>query len=197
MFIPTFNTASTRAALLLLGTTVLGSAGLGLADARAAAQPTTDSDKVPITWQHHKATFNYSGITTLYTCDGLEGQVRRILRYLGARVDLKINVTGCPRGPDSPGRNAWIEAEFDVPATATDQPSADTATGAWVDVDMTPQHPLFMDAGDCELVQDMKDVVTKNFNIRHLDYRTSCYPNELSFDAFAVKGQALHAKDKP
>jgi hypothetical protein len=50
-----------------------------------------------------------------------------------------------------------------------------------------------MGDGDCELIQAMKDLVTKNFSLRDLEYRTDCVPHELMMDGFAVKGQALRA----
>jgi hypothetical protein len=170
-----------------------GNVALALASS-AGAYP------VPIEWQHHQDNFAYSGFTTLYSCDGLEGQVRRILTYLGARRDVKVTARGCARGFEAPGRYAWVAADFYVPAASTGTvASTGTASspgpvgemGQWTQIDMTPRHPFFMDAGDCELIEDMQALVTKNFDVRDLDYRSSCFPNELSFDGFAVRGQAL------
>jgi hypothetical protein len=39
----------------------------------------------------------------------------------------------------------------------------------------------------------MKDVITQNFSLRDIEYRTSCFPNSQSLDGFAIKGQALRA----
>jgi hypothetical protein len=50
-----------------------------------------------------------------------------------------------------------------------------------------------MDDGDCELIQGMKDLIMKNFNLRNIEYRTNCVPHEVSMDAYTVKGQALRA----
>jgi hypothetical protein len=58
---------------------------------------------------------------------------------------------------------------------------------------VTPRRPNFMGDGDCELVQGMKDLITKNFSLRDVQYRTDCFPRQITLDGFAVKGQALRA----
>ena len=69
-------------------------------------------------WQHHSAKFNYSGFTSAYTCEGMEGKVRQIMQFLGARKDMTINASGCPRGPNSPSHMVWVTLEFDTLAPA-------------------------------------------------------------------------------
>jgi hypothetical protein len=39
----------------------------------------------------------------------------------------------------------------------------------------------------------MKDFITQNFTLRAVEYRTSCFPNEVTLDGFSVKGQVLRA----
>jgi hypothetical protein len=148
-------------------------------------------------WQHRQLSFAYSGFTTLYTCDGLEDHVRQIMLYLGARKDLKVRATGCP-GPNSPSRSAFVNVDFHslVPASggpAPGGPAPTTLNGHWTPLELTPRRPNFMGDGDCELIQAMKDFITKNFTLRAVEYRTSCYPNEVTLDGFSVKGQALRA----
>jgi hypothetical protein len=150
----------------------------------------TDTDKIPIAWQHHRTTFSYFGVTVLYSCDGLEEQVRRILLYLGARGDLKVRTRGCPHGPDAPTHNAWVDVDFHAPVPAGGG-SADTVMAQWTRMELKPRHPSFLSEGDCELMQDMKDLVTGSFTVRDIDYRASCFPNPPSIDGFAVKGLTL------
>jgi hypothetical protein len=144
-------------------------------------------------WQHHKLTFNYVGFTTAYGCDALGDHVRQLLAYLGARKDLKVTASGCPGPYNTPSHSAWVNADFYtlVPATAAD--TTGTVKARWTAVAVTPRHPFFMGDGDCELVQGMRDVVTKNFTLRDVEYRADCVPNQLTLDAFALKGQALMA----
>ena len=48
-----------------------------------------------------------------------------------------------------------------------------------------------MGRGDCELVGELKDLISKNFSLRDLNYRTDCVPHQLTLDDFSVKAQAL------
>jgi hypothetical protein len=160
--------------------------------ATVPAADTPRTDIVTSAWQHHKVTFSYFGITSLYTCDGLEGQVRQILSHLGARKDVTVRATGCP-GLNTPSRSAWVNADFYTLAPSADANGSDAVEARWTSLEVTPQRPSFMGDGDCELIQEMKDLITKNFSLRDVEYRTDCIPNEVTLDAFAVKGQALRA----
>jgi hypothetical protein len=144
-------------------------------------------------WQHHEVTFNYFGITSLYTCDGLEDQVHLILLHLGARKDAKVYASGCPGPYNAPSRTAWVKADFYTLAPAADAGSPDAVKARWTGVEVTARRPSFMGDGDCELIQAMKDLILKNFSLRDVEYRTSCVPHEVSMDSYAVKGQALRA----
>jgi hypothetical protein len=167
-------------------------AALGVAAMAGAAEaPVPAADIVPGTWQHHKMTINYFGITSLYSCDGLEDHVRSILLHLGARKDAKVNANGCPRGQEVPSHNAWIATDFYTLEPAASASAPDTVRAYWALRELTPQRPYFMGEGDCELVEQMKDLISKSFALRDLSYRTECVPHELTLDGFAVKGQAL------
>jgi hypothetical protein len=168
----------------------------------AAAAP---AEVLSSEWQHRQLSFAYSGSTTLYTCDGLEDHVRQILLYLGARKDLKVRATGCPGPFNTPSRTAFVNVDFYAPVpavggpaqagapAAAGRPAPTTFNGHWTPLELTPRRPNFMGDGDCELIQGMKDFITRNFTLRAVEYRTSCVPNEVTLDGFSVKGQALRA----
>jgi hypothetical protein len=162
-----------------------------LAGAATADNTPPAGDVVSGAWQHHKLTFSYIGFTSLYTCDGLEAHVRQILLHLGARKDLKVSASGCPGPFNAPSRSAFVGVDFYSLAPA--EPGSDTVQARWTPVEVTPRRPEFMGAGDCELIQNMKDLITQNFSMRDVKYRTDCFPHEISFDGFAVRGQALRA----
>jgi len=177
---------------MLIRTGLLGlGAAFGLAAMAFAAQAPVPADIVPGTWQHHKITINYFGITSLYSCYGLEDQVRSILLHLGARKDAKVSATGCPRGPEVPSQHAWIQTDFYTLEPADAAASADTVQAYWAPRELTPQRPYFLGEGDCELVEQMKDLISKSFALRDVQYRTDCVPHDLILDGFAIKGQAL------
>jgi hypothetical protein len=162
----------------------------------AAYAAERSSDAVPAEvvssqWQHHKVKFNYVGFTTLYTCDGLESHVRQILLHLGARKDITVTAAGCPGPFDTPSHSAWVDADFYALAPAKDASGSDSVQGHWTALSMTPVRPGFMGSGDCELIQEMKPLITENFTLRNVDYRTDCYPHEITLNGFSVTGQAL------
>ena len=168
-------------------------AGLPLGSTAAETAATPPTDVVTGAWQHHTVTFNYVGFTSLYTCSGLQSQVRQILLHLGARKDLKVSAVGCPGPYDAPSRTAWVRTDFDTLAPAADSAGSNTVRAYWTPLEVTSRRPSFMGDGDCELVDQMKDLITKNFSLRGVEYRTRCVPNQLYLDSYAVRGQALRA----
>jgi hypothetical protein len=143
-------------------------------------------------WQHHRVSFTYVGFTTLYTCDGLEDHVSQILLHLGARKDVHVAASGCPGPFNAPSHSAFVDAEFYALAPAAAAASA-TVKARWTALEVASRRPSFMGDGDCELVQEMKDLITKNFSLRNVEYRTMCFPNDVTLDEYSVKGQALKA----
>jgi hypothetical protein len=167
------------------------------ATARSGAAPepaaTPAGDVVNGTWQHHKVTFTYIGFTALFTCSGLEGHVRQILMHLGARKDAKVRARGCPGPFDAPSASAWVDADFYSLAPADNPAEPDAVKAHWTTLQVSPRQPDFMGGGDCELMQGMKDLITKNFTLRNVEYNTSCFPHDISLAGFELKGQALRA----
>ena len=143
----------------------------------------------PGVWQHHQATLLYSGLTALYTCDGLEDKVRSLLLYLGARDDLKVHAFGCS-SLDRPSRFASVSADF-YSLVAADAGAAQTVPGQWVTLTLGPRRPDWMDDGECELVDQIKGLLTKSFSMRNLQYRTSCMPHQVTIADYNVRGQIL------
>jgi hypothetical protein len=147
---------------------------------------------VAAVWQHRLAGITYYGITTRYACDALAAQVRRILSYLGARNDLKVTASGCPNGPSVPGRSAWVRADFYTLTRAVAH-SQDELSARWVAIEIMPQRPGFIAALDCELIDDMKDLILKNFTWRDVQYSARCIPKTQTLGAFSVEGVALQS----
>jgi hypothetical protein len=161
----------------------------------SAADSAPGSPVVTGVWQHHHVNFSYYGITALYSCDGLENNIRSLLLHLGARKDAKVSARGCPNGPSVPGHNAIIDVDFYTLSPSPE--SSDAVQAQWTPVLVSPTHPYFMGNGDCELIDQMKDLISKNFSLRDLDYRTDCVAHEVNLDAFSIKTQALKALPAP
>lgn len=177
---------------LLIGAPLWASAG-----SAAAAAASSPADLVSGAWQHHKVTFNYVGFTSLYTCDGLESRVRQILLHLGARKDAKVTATGCPGPFNTPTHTAWVDVDFYTLAPTAESGASGTINAHWTALELTPRRPSFMGEGDCELIQGMKGVITQNFSLRDVEYRTDCVPHQVSLDGFAIKAQALRVSPAP
>ncbi len=183
---------SLSGAATLLGGLCL-SCGWPLSCAAVETADTAAADIVTGAWQHHKVTFDYFGITSLFTCDGLQDHVRQILLHLGARKDVTVRATGCPGPFDAPSQSAWVDADFYTLAPVADAGEPGTVKARWTALEVSPQRPSFIGDGDCELIERMKDLITKNFSLRNIEYRTDCIPHEIRVNGFAVKGQALRA----
>jgi hypothetical protein len=164
---------------------------------RAADASSAGGPVVAGTWEHRHASFTYWGITALYSCDGLEDNIRALLLHLGARKDATVNARGCPHGPSVPGRNAIVDIDFYSLSPSADANAANTVQARWTPVLVSPTHPYFMGHGDCELVYEMKDILSKNFSLRDLNYRTDCVPYQVNIDDFSVKGEVLKPLPAP
>jgi hypothetical protein len=180
-----------RAASVLSALAAAGALSCGWMASAATAQEGAPSEIVAGTWQHRQVTFNYFGITAIFTCDGLEDHVKDLLLLLGARKDVHVTASGCP-GLNEPTRSLYVRADFYAlaPAEAT---ATDTVQANWAPLQLVPRHPSFVGEGDCELLEQMKTFITQNFSLRDIQYRTSCWPHEVTIDAFAIKGQSLKA----
>ena len=159
---------------------------------RAADDSSAAGPVVAGTWEHRHASFSYYGITALYSCDGLEDNIRALLLHLGARKDdVKVNARGCPHGSSVPGHYAIVDVDFFSLSPSAGTDAANTVQARWMPVSVNPTHPYFMGHGDCELVDELKDIVSKNFSLRDLSYRTDCVPHQVNIDDFSVKAEVL------
>ena len=180
----------------LLGAALLATASFATS-AGAAATPApagVDSDGaaavVSARWQKHQLRFDYNAFTSYYTCAGLEDKVKEILKYFGARPNVKVTVSGCPR-PDAVTEFAWVDVQFETLTAANGGTGTDTVAATWQPVQLRPNRPLSMGRGECEIVEKMKPVVTASFALQDLQYRTSCVPHQVGLDDYAVQGRTL------
>jgi hypothetical protein len=142
-------------------------------------------------WEHRHASFHYDGITSLYSCAGLETNIRALLQHLGARKDLAVHAYGCLGGYNVPGRTAIVDVDFYSLAPSADASAAKNVQARWTPVTVSANHPNSIRDGDCELIHEMKDILSKNFSLRDLNYRTDCRPGEVNINDFSVKAEIL------
>jgi hypothetical protein len=170
----------------LLAAAAIAALALQALPSRAAEQAVPQA----ATWQAHHATLIYEPYTSQYTCDGLRSKVREIFLFLGARKDLKIVASGC--GPSEfPMGAASVNVDFSTLAAAPDAAPSSVVQGYWTPTRVMPGWPSFIDAGDCELIAQMRKVLTDDFAWQNLDYRTLCTPHDVSVDSFKLQGLVL------
>jgi len=184
------------AALLCLAA-VTGSA----ARAATAAPPAADAatGTLPGTWRSHEIEFEYVGFTSTYSCDGLQEKLELLLRRLGARPDAVVRTSGCFFGVGSPSKFVHASLKFASlqPADATAGPALSTdatssPTGSWNHIVLAPHQPHDLDAGDCELIEQFRDLILPLFATRSPRVHLQCVPHQesaggfgLEFDVFA------------
>jgi hypothetical protein len=193
--------SSSQAIRRVLAAAALCAAVASLANAATAAAGEGATAEAAATvaahWQQQKVEFSYTGFTTHYSCDGIEEKVKRILLHFGARADLKVRATGCDIGMQRVGPFAWVHAEFNTLAPGAAAAAGDTVNARWQPLKLAARRPMFMEEGECELVEQLKPVLEKNFALRDLDVRTTCIAHQVSMNDYNVTAQALKADAVP
>jgi len=174
----------------------LAAAGAVSATALAAfASPLKDdAPPTPSLWQEHKGSVNYFGITSVYSCTGIESKVRQVLLLLGARKDMSVNASGCNSHdmPMGPAMTVSIRVFSLAPAGSAAAPgAAPPVMASWSPVAIDGQRPPFMGDGDCELIDQLHEFITKNFSAQNIDYRASCTPHQVTSASFSIHGEFL------
>jgi hypothetical protein len=174
----------------------LSGAALCLA-AGAGAALAASEEAQPGVWTHHQASTAWFGQTSHYTCPGLEETLKHVLLYLGARPDLQVTAS-CP-DPITPVRTAVVKTDFYTLQPASSG-AGDTVSGRWVAVRLTAQSPSqypYLGTGECELLYQFKDLLSKSFSFRDLKYQTSCFPHSVTLLDYSIRGQVLQPEAQP
>jgi hypothetical protein len=151
----------------------------------AADSPAADLESG--VWQKHEYTFQFLGFTTTYSCDGLASQLKVLLIAAGARADAKSASGACARGYGSPDKLAGAYLTF-YSLTPTNAGNANTPIhGMWRSVVFADRSPRQLTLGDCELVEQFRNVVLPLFTTRNVEGRTTCVPHQLSGSAINLK----------
>jgi hypothetical protein len=133
-------------------------------------------------WTPRELHFLYQGFTSTYSCDGLQAKVRHVLLQLGARKDLSVLPSGCtsPYGRPDPFPAVNIKMHVLTPADAKGTPAnAPTVAAHWQRVRIRLDRDPVWEAGDCELLEQIKQRILPLFTTRNVDYVTNCIPNQL------------------
>lgn len=126
-------------ARVLAAAAALLAASLASADEATApsAGATADaSQTVMAVWVEKEANFPYKGLTSYYSCTGIENKVSSILRAIGARPGFKVTARSCIHDAGARGPFAgvepmpWVYIRAALPQPATPEALAELARTA-------------------------------------------------------------------
>lgn len=161
--------------------------GPAWADTQAAASG------VPAVWAPKELRFVFMGFTSRYSCDGLRDKIRVILTKLGARDDMQLLETPCSGPLGRPTRFPGVTMKIHVLQPAEGQGAAEGVAAQWQQVDLPGKGDAVRQAGDCELIEQVKQNILPLFTTRNVDYHTTCVPNQLSIGGTSIKTEVLIA----
>jgi hypothetical protein len=147
-------------------------------------------------WKTKEFKLTYMGFTTKYSCEGLSDKMKKILLTLGARKDdLHVTETGCIeafRPSPLPGvrvKMSVLEPVSDQDAAANTGGGSDAiVTAHWQPVQLKLDADSVTEAGECELVEQVRRQVLPLFATRDVKFRyVDCTPHHL------VPSERLHA----
>jgi len=184
-----------------------GSVRSARAEDAPGTAPATDPNPVSARWTTKKIDFVYMGFTAHYSCDGLLDKVRPVLLQLGARKqDLKVHQRGCTAQLGRPDPFPGVAGTFSVlePAAAGATPSSANAgevvPAHWQHVRVKVAYPgvenALDTAGQCELIEQIKQHILPLFTTQNVQYRSSCIPHDLQLGTM-LEADVLKADAKP
>ena len=179
-----------------IGVAVLAAATVtAAASAAPAPVAATDQAQTVGVWTPKQVDFQYQTFTVRYTCDGLQDRMRSILLQLGARPDVEVHAYGCfhsPRPEPVPG----VRIRMNVLQPAGGQ-SADSVAAHWKTIDLQAGRDPAEFAGDCELIQQVRQHVLQLFATRNVVANTTCVPRARVIGSTELKADVLVADAGP
>ncbi|MGP8033577.1 MAG: hypothetical protein ACLPQ6_05465 [Steroidobacteraceae bacterium] len=149
--------------------------------AAGADGTTAPGDAQSAVWTHKQLHFLFQGFTAHYSCDGLEDKIRHVVKELGARGDFEVHSSGCasPFGRPDPFPAVNIKMSVLEPASAT-AAAADLVGAHWKRVDLHLDRDPVWEAGDCELLEQIKQKLLPLFATRKVEFTSNCIPHQLT-----------------
>jgi len=171
-----------------------------LVAAEAAAEaPAQTAPPAWAVWTPKELRFVYLGFTSRYSCDGLRDKMRTILLQLGARPDLTVRPVPCSGLAGRPTEFPGVTVNMSVLAPWDPQTTNAAATPVpahWKTVLISTELDPLREAGDCELIEQVKSRVLPLFNARNVDYHSTCVPHQLQVGGTQLKAEVLIADDQ-
>jgi hypothetical protein len=159
---------------------LLLAAGPSISPTRAAAESgAAPADAQSAVWMPKQLHFLFQGFTAHYSCDGLEDKIRHVLKELGARSDLEVHSSGCGSPLGRPDPFPAVNIKMSVLEPAADGAAATNPVAArWRRVDLHLERDPVWEAGDCELLEQIKQKILPLFATRNVDFQSNCVPHQ-------------------
>jgi len=156
---------------------------LSLAMCAAASANADDSlpDEEAAVWTRHEVDLQYMGITTRYTCSGMESKLKLLLKHVGVRDDIKIRERGCEFGYEKVADFPRMKVTFWAPTIPQqgDKDPGEPVLGVWKPVVIKRNLPKGLEMGDCELVELFYERVVPKLLTRNFKGGVNCIPHQL------------------
>jgi len=144
------------------------------------------ADDSPMTgvWKPKELQFSYVGMTTFYSCSGIEAKLATILSQLGA-APKPIIFGYCDSGTGYPSRIGGAHLKFSVlePGSKADQ----AIFGHWQKVTFERNPRLNLDDGDCELFEQLSKTLIPLFSVRIIEAKFSCVPRDITSYSYKLE----------
>jgi hypothetical protein len=177
---------------------------VAIATDNSVPDPAPADSTTQAVWKAKEFKLTYMGFTTKYSCEGLADKVKTILLTLGARKDdLHVTETGCIeafRPSPFPGvrvKMSVLEPVSDQSGAASTEDRSAAATGSgsdaivtahWKPVQLKLDADSVTEAGECELVEQIRRQVLPLFAARDVKFGfADCVPHQL------LPSERLHA----
>jgi hypothetical protein len=184
---------------------------LPAAEPSAADRP--GGEPVQAIWKQQEITFYFQSFTTFYSCTGLEGKLKRIMRALGVHAKIRVRSADCP---SSVARMPRVVMNVTAPVEATPEALAERDKNKSVrelaervrgksddPLDSLEQFPaqwrrvalnrgrLNLEPGDCELIEQLQKKVLPKLAVRVVDDDLQCSPHQLTLGQPRLEVEAL------
>jgi hypothetical protein len=147
-------------------------------------------------WTEKQVHFTYSGFTTHYSCDGLRDKVRAALLQLGARKDLTVREGACTRPSGGPEPFPNVDVKMNVLQAAPATGDRGSVPAHWRHMELRLDKEPLSEAGDCELVEQIKRTFLPLFATRNVDYQSACIAHQLTPGSTWLRADVLIADSR-
>lgn len=154
------------------------------------------STGVPAVWTAKELRFVYMGFTSHYSCDGLRDRIRVILTDFGARDDMQVSESPCSGPLGRPTKFPGVSIKINVLQPASDATDSSVVAAHWKRVQLPGPGDAVRQAGDCELLEQVKQKILPLFATRDVQFHSTCVPKQLSIGGTSLAADVLVA-DQP